>query len=83
MDEKDEKVLNFDVADLSLDVFELAGSGLEVESLTAGHGMPETAGSCGYSSPCGSCTSSNPCSCVACRVVDPAAPSDDIDDLEE
>lgn len=75
----DGKALDFDVDSLPLDAFELAGSGLEVESLTAGHGMPETAGSCGYSSPCGSCTSSNPCSCAVVDQFD----DNDIDDVTE
>jgi Thiopeptide-type bacteriocin precursor len=35
-----------DLDDLSMDVFELADQGLEVESLTAGHGMTEMAASC-------------------------------------
>jgi hypothetical protein len=34
-----------DLEDLPLDVFELADLGLEVESLTAGHGMAAMAGS--------------------------------------
>jgi len=55
------KAIDFDVDSLPLDVFELAESGLEVESLTAGHGIPENAASqrmpfpscCGSGSGCG------------------------------
>lgn len=32
--------------DLPVDVFEVGGSGLTVESLTGGHGMTETGASC-------------------------------------
>lgn len=49
------EVLDFDVGSLPMDVFELADSGLEVESLTAGHGMPENAAS-----------SFGPCQCLCC-----------------
>jgi hypothetical protein len=47
--------------DLSVDVFEVAGCGLTVESLTGGHGMTETGASCqhrGIDSP-----TTVPCSC--------------------
>jgi hypothetical protein len=47
-----------DVVDLPLDVFELADPGLTIESLTAGHGMPENAASA-YTSFC-------ICSCSRC-----------------
>jgi hypothetical protein len=40
--------------DLPVDVFEIDGSGLTVESLTGGHGMTET----GASSFCAPCTTS-------------------------
>jgi hypothetical protein len=33
--------VNFDLDDLPMDVFELSNQGLEVDSLTAGHGMGE------------------------------------------
>jgi hypothetical protein len=53
--------LNFELNDLPVDVFEVGGGGLTVESLTGGHGMNETGGSS-----CGGCP--NPpficiCSC--------------------
>ncbi|KAB1140522.1 thiomuracin/GE37468 family thiazolyl RiPP peptide [Micromonospora sp. DT46] len=41
---------NFAISDLPVDVFELSIEGLEVESLTAGHGMPEH-GASGHLSP--------------------------------
>ena len=41
-----------DLDDLPVDVFELADHGLTVESLTAGHGMPELGAS---NCVCGSC----------------------------
>jgi hypothetical protein len=51
--------LDFDVEGLALDVFELADSGLEVESLTAGHAITENGASkpvvwpaCGCSCTC-------------------------------
>jgi hypothetical protein len=54
--------LDFDLGNLPMDVFDLADSGLTVESLTAGHGMPENGASsacscfvCGSS--CTSCSS--------------------------
>lgn len=43
MDKKDE----LDLTNLSMEVFELDLSELEVRSLTAGHGMSEHAASCG------------------------------------
>jgi hypothetical protein len=46
-----------DLEDLPLDVFELADLGLEVESLTAGHGMAGMAGSREAG------TTNNSCSC--------------------
>ncbi|SEM92213.1 thiomuracin/GE37468 family thiazolyl RiPP peptide [Nonomuraea pusilla] len=39
------KGLDFDLANLPMDVFELADSGLGLESLTAGHGLTETGAS--------------------------------------
>lgn len=47
--------LDFDLADLPMDVFDLADSGLTVQSLTAGHGMPEY-GASDSSSACSCCT---------------------------
>lgn len=45
---------------LPQDAFELSDSGLEVESLTAGHGMPEVGASCNcVCGPCCSCTPSS------------------------
>jgi hypothetical protein len=73
----DARTVSFNVDDLSMDVFELAGSGLEVESLTAGHGMPETAASCGYGSPC------NSCSCQSCGLADDTDTFEQLDSVEE
>jgi hypothetical protein len=53
------KELDFELEDLPVDVFELDGSGLTVESLTAGHGMAEL----GASSIC-TCTCPSLCSCI-------------------
>jgi hypothetical protein len=39
--------LDLDLTDVPMDVFDLADSGLSVQSLTAGHGMVETAASAG------------------------------------
>jgi hypothetical protein len=50
---------DFDLDDLPVDVFDLEGSGLTVESLTAGHGMAEL----GASSIC-TCTCPSLCSCT-------------------
>jgi hypothetical protein len=62
--------LDFDLASLPLDVFELAGSGLEVESLTAGHGMPENGASL-----CRDCDSGCTCSfCTCCSGSHPTTP---------
>jgi hypothetical protein len=50
--------LSFQLDDLPVDVFEVGGSGLTVESLTGGHGMTETGASCSYGCSCfcvGSC----------------------------
>jgi len=44
--------------DLPMDVFEMADSGMEIESLTAGHGMPEVGASCNCV--CGFCCSCSP-----------------------
>jgi hypothetical protein len=38
--------LNFHLDDMPVDVFEVDGSGLTVESLTGGHGMTEAGASC-------------------------------------
>jgi hypothetical protein len=38
--------LNLDLDDLPVDVFDVDGGGLTVESLTGGHGMTETGASC-------------------------------------
>jgi hypothetical protein len=45
---------NFQLDDLPVDVFDVDGGGLTVESLTGGHGMTET----GASSFCAPCTTS-------------------------
>ena len=37
---------DFDLGALPVDVFDLADSGLSVESLTAGHGMADAGASC-------------------------------------
>jgi hypothetical protein len=50
------KKLSFDLHDLPVDVFDVADAGLRVETLTAGHGMPELGGS-------------NYCSCSSCPCV--------------
>lgn len=53
--------LDFDLENLPMDVFDLVDSGLTLESLTAGHGMPETGASC---CPCFcACYSCASCSC--------------------
>lgn len=44
--------LDFDVEGLPLDVFELVDSGVEIESLTAGHGMLENGASYGEGNLC-------------------------------
>jgi len=49
---------SFRLDDLPVDVFEVGGSGLTVESLTGGHGMAETGASCGV------CTCPCHCSCT-------------------
>jgi hypothetical protein len=41
--------LDFDLDDLPVDVFDVDGSGLTVESLTGGHGMAEVGASCFFS----------------------------------
>ncbi|MEN3613816.1 thiomuracin/GE37468 family thiazolyl RiPP peptide [Plantactinospora sp. ZYX-F-223] len=54
--------LDFDLQDLPMDVFDLAESGLTIESLTAGHGMPEHGASlpfCSCSASCSCCPSSS------------------------
>ena len=56
MRKEDNPKLNLD--DLPMDVFELTDSGMEVESLTAGHGMPEVGASCNCV--CGVCCSCSP-----------------------
>lgn len=38
--------LEFNLDDVPMDVFDLADSGLEIESLTGGHGLPENGASC-------------------------------------
>jgi hypothetical protein len=49
-----------DLDDLSMDVFELADQGLEVESLTDGHGTTKMGTSCGSCiSMCSCCCSSS------------------------
>ena len=49
--------LEFDLDDLPIDVFDLADSGLTIESLTAGHGLLENGASYPASS-CSCCASS-------------------------
>ncbi|MCC5579620.1 MULTISPECIES: thiomuracin/GE37468 family thiazolyl RiPP peptide [Microtetraspora] len=51
------KALDFDLENLPMDVFELADSGLTIESLTAGHGLVE-----GGASGCALCSCSIACS---------------------
>lgn len=58
--------LDFDLENLPIDVFDLVDSGLTVESLTAGHGMPETGASCCCCSPVAPC-----CSCCAVSASQP------------
>jgi hypothetical protein len=60
MDQSLYERLDFDVESLPMDVFELVDSGLEVESLTAGHGMLENGASSGTSGCCSCC-------CSTCR----------------
>jgi hypothetical protein len=50
---------NFQLDDLPVDVFDVDGGGLTVESLTGGHGMTETGASCSCSCGCPFCV----CSC--------------------
>lgn len=52
--------LDFDLKGLPMDVFDLADSGLTVQSLTAGHGMPEYGASdmSASASACSCCASS-------------------------
>jgi len=57
-DKQPSDTFDIDLADLPLDVFELADPGLTIESLTAGHGMPENAASA-YTNFC-------LCSCSRC-----------------
>jgi hypothetical protein len=40
--------IDLDTEDLAMDVFELADQGLEMNSLTAGHGLAETGASSGW-----------------------------------
>ncbi|MEV4804007.1 thiomuracin/GE37468 family thiazolyl RiPP peptide [Nonomuraea sp. NPDC049421] len=57
------EMLDFDVQDLSMDVFDLTVSGLEVETLTMGRGLDVVASClstrcypCSGTGGCGSCT---------------------------
>ncbi|MFE4668821.1 thiomuracin/GE37468 family thiazolyl RiPP peptide [Streptomyces sp. NPDC056716] len=68
--------LDLDVQDLPMDVFDLSGTGLEIETLTTGHGMQEHAASTG-SMPC---SWNSSCCCGNC--ADPLPYTDDTDDLE-
>jgi len=52
--------LDFDLENLPMDVFDVVDSGLTIESLTAGHGMPENGASCNSN-----CSGEN-CGCSAC-----------------
>ncbi|MGP3929387.1 thiomuracin/GE37468 family thiazolyl RiPP peptide [Nonomuraea sp. KM88] len=57
--------LDFDVRQLPVDVFDVSGSGLGLDSLTTGHGMFDNgASSCGICGGCSAC--SMVCSCGAC-----------------
>ncbi|MBB4966648.1 thiomuracin/GE37468 family thiazolyl RiPP peptide [Saccharothrix violaceirubra] len=57
---KNENGLGLNLDDLPLDVFDLADGDLSVESLTAGHGMPEVGASCN-------------CFCYICCSCSPSA----------
>jgi len=48
-----------DLNDLPMDVFELTGQGLVVESLTAGHGTTQMGASCGQAE-------ASSCCCLCC-----------------
>jgi hypothetical protein len=52
--------LNFQLDDLPIDVFEVDGGGLTIESLTGGHGMTEMGASCRCS-----CCGNELCQCGA------------------
>ncbi|MGC7102908.1 thiomuracin/GE37468 family thiazolyl RiPP peptide [Amycolatopsis lurida] len=52
--------LDFELEKVPMDVFDLADSGLTVESLTGGHGMTELGGSA-----CCACSVSVSCSCCS------------------
>jgi len=50
------KALEFDLEELPMDVFDLADSGLKIDSLTAGHGMVENGASSSPSFLCSCCS---------------------------
>lgn len=66
-DHSPSRALDWDIANLPLEVFDLVGGELEVESLTTGHGMVENGASrqtgvCCWLTSCGGCGSDpNPC----------------------
>jgi hypothetical protein len=68
--------LDFDIESLPVDVFELTGAGLEVESLTAGHGILENGASSGDTLCCSACvwlcircSGCAACGCTGCGSV--------------
>jgi hypothetical protein len=56
----DTRNLDFDLDDLPVDVFDLDGTGLTIDSLTAGHGMAELGASVAGCN----CTCSSGASCI-------------------
>ena len=56
--EKKDLSMDVEMQDLPMDVFDIADSELQLESLTAGHGMTEVGGSCNcFCYICCSCSS--------------------------
>lgn len=51
-----ERHVNFEADDLPMDVFSLTSEGLTVESLTAGHGLPDNGASTNSDTACCSCS---------------------------
>ena len=71
--------LDVDLESLPMDVFDLADSGLTVESLTAGHGMAEIGGQAYAPTFCCdcitcACTTCAACSCTALSGSAPTGP---------
>jgi hypothetical protein len=60
------KDLDLELDNLPVDLFDLDGSGLAIESLTSGHGMAEL----GASSTC--CSVTSLCSCHVPQVIPPS-----------